>query len=72
MSKTTMLRKMLEEPGIIVMPCSFDSLSAKLIEKAGFKVVGITGAGICATMLGMPGAEPNQEYRERNKPSGRL
>jgi carboxyvinyl-carboxyphosphonate phosphorylmutase len=54
MSKTTMLRKMLEEPGIIVMPCSFDSLSAKLIEKAGFKVVGITGAGICATMLGMP------------------
>ena len=54
MRKTTMLRKMLAEPGIIVMPCAYDCLSAKLIEMTGFRLVGITGAGVCASLLGMP------------------
>ena len=54
MRKTTRLRKLLEEPGIIAMPCSYDSLTAKLIEKTGYKVVGVTGAGVCAAVLGVP------------------
>ncbi len=45
---------MLREPGIIVMPCCYDCLSAKLIEKTGFRLVGVTGAGICASLLGVP------------------
>ncbi len=36
------------------MPCSYDALTAKLIEKAGYEVVGVTGAGVCAAMLGIP------------------
>lgn len=54
MRKTTRLRKLLEEPGIIVMPCSYDSLTAMLIEQTGYKVVGVTGAGVCAAILGVP------------------
>jgi carboxyvinyl-carboxyphosphonate phosphorylmutase len=54
MRKTTRLRKLLKEPGIIAMPCSYDSLTAKLIEKTGYKVVGVTGAGVCAAVLGAP------------------
>jgi carboxyvinyl-carboxyphosphonate phosphorylmutase len=54
MRKTTRLRKLLEEPGIVAMPCSYDSLTAKLIEQTGYKVVGVTGAGLCAAILGAP------------------
>ncbi len=54
MRKTKQLRTMLSKPGIIVMPCCYDCLSAKLIEKAGFRLVGVTGAGICASLLGVP------------------
>lgn len=54
MRKTTQLRELLRKPGIRVMPCCFDCLSAKLIEKAGYEVVGITGAGLCASILGVP------------------
>ena len=52
--KTTRLRKLLADPGIIAMPCSYDSLTAKLIEKTGYSVVGVTGAGVCAAVLGVP------------------
>jgi carboxyvinyl-carboxyphosphonate phosphorylmutase len=54
MKKTKLLRTMMDEPGIIVMPCCYDCLSAKLIERVGYKVVGVTGAGICASQLGVP------------------
>lgn len=54
MRKTTRLRKLLEEPGIVAMPCSYDSLTAKLIERTGYKIVGVTGAGLCAAILGVP------------------
>jgi carboxyvinyl-carboxyphosphonate phosphorylmutase len=54
MKKTAMLRKMLDEPGIIVMPHAYDCLSARLIERAGFQLMGLTGAGISASILGFP------------------
>ena len=52
--KTARLRKLLEEPGIVAMPCGYDCLTTKLIEKTGYKVVGVTGAGVCAAVLGVP------------------
>ena len=54
MKITTRLRKLIEKKGIIVGPGVYDCLSAKLAEKAGFKLVTITGAGITASVLGYP------------------
>lgn len=54
MRKTTQLREMLKGPDLHIMPCCFDCLSAKLIERAGYELLGITGAGICASLLGVP------------------
>jgi carboxyvinyl-carboxyphosphonate phosphorylmutase len=54
MRTTTRLRRMLEEPGIIVAPGAYDGFSARLIEAAGFKAVYMTGAGTAASHLGQP------------------
>lgn len=54
MKKTTQLRKLIEQEGIIISPGIYDCLSAKLAESAGFKMVGITGAGLAASLLGFP------------------
>ncbi len=52
-SKSKLFRKYLSErKGSIVRPCAFDTLSAILIEKASFEVVGTTGYGIAATLIG--------------------
>ncbi|KAE9002927.1 hypothetical protein PR003_g13830 [Phytophthora rubi] len=42
------LRELLAREGIAVMPCCFDGLSAKLIERAGFEVTFMTGFGVSA------------------------
>ncbi|KAJ8548515.1 hypothetical protein ON010_g11160 [Phytophthora cinnamomi] len=42
------LRELLAREGIAVMPCCFDGLSAKLIERAGFDVTFMTGFGVSA------------------------
>jgi methylisocitrate lyase len=47
-------RKLLEEPGMILRPCAYDALSAILIERAGFDVIGTTGYGISASLIGQP------------------
>ncbi len=52
MRATTTLRRMLNEPGIIVAPGAYDGISARLIERHGFKVVYMTGAGTAASALG--------------------
>jgi 2,3-dimethylmalate lyase len=49
---TTQLRRMLNEPGIIVAPGAYDGISARLIERHGFKAVYMTGAGTAASALG--------------------
>jgi carboxyvinyl-carboxyphosphonate phosphorylmutase len=54
MKKTTKLRRLLNREGIIVSPGVYDCLSAKLAEQAGFEMVGITGAGLAASILGYP------------------
>jgi 2,3-dimethylmalate lyase len=54
MRATTQLRKMLNSPGIIVAPGAYDGISARLIERQGFKAVYMTGAGTAASVLGQP------------------
>jgi 2,3-dimethylmalate lyase len=45
---------MLNSPGIIVAPGAYDGISARLIERQGFKAVYMTGAGTSASVLGQP------------------
>lgn len=52
--KTTVFRNMLNQPGAIVMPGVYDALSAKMAERAGFKMLTHTGYGVAATLLGEP------------------
>jgi 2-methylisocitrate lyase-like PEP mutase family enzyme len=49
-----MLRDHLRGDRAIVTPGAYDSLTAKLIEEAGFPAVSITGAGVTAARLGAP------------------
>ncbi len=48
------LRELLAQPGMHVMPCCFDGLSAKLIAAAGCKVSFMSGFAVAATRLGLP------------------
>ncbi len=54
MSAAAKLRAALERPGIVVMPCCFDALSAKLIEAAGFPVTFMSGFAVSAARLALP------------------
>ena len=54
MSRARTLRKLLDEPGIIVLPGAYDCIGAKLIEKLGFEVVFTSGFGISGATLGKP------------------
>lgn len=48
------LREVLAAPGLHVMPCCFDGLSAKLIAEAGCKVSFMSGFAASAARLGLP------------------
>jgi 2-methylisocitrate lyase-like PEP mutase family enzyme len=48
------LRALLAEPGLLVMPCCFDALSARLIERAGFRLTFMSGFAVSATRLALP------------------
>src|SRR5215510_11753785 len=54
MKTTSALRQLLRQPGIIVAPGAYDCLTAKLIEREGFPVVYMTGAGTAVTRVGRP------------------
>ncbi len=47
-------RSYFERDGLTLRPCAYDALSAILIEQAGFEVVGTTGYGIAASLIGQP------------------
>lgn len=53
-SRSKMFRELFEKPGIIFRPCAYDALSAILIERAGFDVIGTSGYGIAASLIGQP------------------
>ncbi len=48
------LRALLDQGRLLVMPCCFDALSAKLIERAGFPLTFMSGFAVSATRLGLP------------------
>lgn len=54
MNRTRILRKMIEDKGIIVLPGIYDCLSARIAQRAGFEAVFTSGFGISASRLGMP------------------
>ncbi|MGE5483559.1 MAG: isocitrate lyase/PEP mutase family protein [Ignavibacteriales bacterium] len=54
MRKTTLLKNLILSKEILVMPGAYDALSAKVIEKMGFKAVQCSGFGIAASVLGKP------------------
>ena len=51
---TTQLRKLLARPGCVVAPGVADALAARLVARAGFEAVYMTGFGTSLTRLGMP------------------
>lgn len=48
------LRAGLNSPGIVAAPGAFDALSARLVERAGFPAVYMTGFGVSASRAGLP------------------
>ncbi len=48
------LRALLDRRGPLLVPGAYDALSARLVEKAGFDAVYMTGFGATASLLGMP------------------
>src|SRR5580658_10500587 len=53
MTQTSRFRALLQRDGMIIAPGAYDCITAKLIERAGFDAVYMTGAGTAAS-LGYP------------------
>lgn len=54
MNKSKVFRQLLEQPGLTLRPCAYDALSAILIERSGFKLLGTSGYAISASSIGQP------------------
>ena len=54
MKKSTMLRNLFKQEGVLVAPGASSALLGKLVELAGFKAVYATGAGIANMQFGVP------------------
>ena len=54
MNRVQRLRELLAAPGLEVMPCCYDALSAKLIERAGFPLTFMSGFAVSVARLGLP------------------
>lgn len=48
------LRDLLAGPDLLQMPCCFDALSARLVERAGFPLTFMSGFAVSAARLGLP------------------
>ena len=48
------LAELIAKPGLRIMPCCFDALSARLIEGAGFDLTFMSGFAVAAARLGLP------------------
>ncbi|MBF0130670.1 MAG: isocitrate lyase/PEP mutase family protein [Alphaproteobacteria bacterium] len=48
------LRALLREPGFLTMPCCYDALSARMIERASFRLSFMSGFAVSAARLGLP------------------
>ncbi len=54
MKKTTLFRKLIQDPEILLLPCCHDGLSARVLEQSGFKAIAAAGYGLSGSLLGMP------------------
>jgi methylisocitrate lyase len=54
MSKAQTIRDVLADKGVLVMPGTYDCLSARIASRAGFDVIFITGYSLSASLLGEP------------------
>jgi 2-methylisocitrate lyase-like PEP mutase family enzyme len=54
MSQSARLARLLEQGRLLVMPCCFDALSARLIEQAGFPLTFMSGFAVSASRLALP------------------
>lgn len=52
--RTEALRRLVAAPEILVAPGSFDCITARLVEKAGFQAVYVTGSGVSMSALSAP------------------
>jgi 2-methylisocitrate lyase-like PEP mutase family enzyme len=48
------LRELLDAPGLLIMPCCYDAVSALLVERAGFPLTFMSGFAVSAARLGLP------------------
>lgn len=53
-SPAAKLKKVLSREGCLVMPCCFDALSARMVERAGFALTFMSGFAVSATRLAAP------------------
>lgn len=53
-SPASRLRALLARPGLLPMPCCYDALSARLIERAGYELTFMSGFAVSATRLALP------------------
>lgn len=51
-TKARRLRRLMQEPGILICPGIYDGFSARLVEMMGFKTAAISGAGVSESKLG--------------------
>jgi 2-methylisocitrate lyase-like PEP mutase family enzyme len=51
---TPSIRRLLDEQKPLLMPAAHDALSARLVEKAGFRAYGIGGFALAGVRLGLP------------------
>jgi carboxyvinyl-carboxyphosphonate phosphorylmutase len=54
MKKTTQFKQLITAPEILILPGAHDALSAKIVERAGFKAVTMGGYPASAALLGKP------------------
>lgn len=48
------IRQLLEDPEILIMPCCYDGISAKLIQRCGYPLTFMSGFAVSAARLGLP------------------
>jgi 2,3-dimethylmalate lyase len=69
MDKCKQFRDLANNSEILIMPCCYDSLSAKVFESVGFNAIGAAGYGVTGSCLGKPdigllsGTELINQYR---------
>lgn len=54
MTKTRLLRQLIEAPEILSLPAVFDGFSTRVVEYSGFGAAFITGSGVSESRLGQP------------------